>query len=119
MDDAKRACVAMVCCMLKSRNRYYNSVYDFKRGKHCFYGVNTTGKNSVGVYDYDRKVFFQGTIPIFFDNASSSFVHLREEGEGMSGYDFQSGQYFIVSINENIVSIYDNEFASYYHYAVG
>lgn len=118
MNDSKRACVAMVCGILKKKGRSYSSVYDYKRGRHCLYGVSTASRNNVGVYDYERKGFFQGTVPNFFDYITSSYVQIREEGDGMSGYDFQSGHFFIVTFVDSIVSIYDGESASHFHYSL-
>lgn len=118
MNDAKRACVAMVCGMLNNKSRSYSSVYDYKRGRHCLFGASNSGKNNIGVYDYDRKGFFQGTVPNFFDYVTSSHMLIREEGEGIAGYDFQSGQFFTATFSNNIISIFDHEFSAYFHYAI-
>ena len=118
MNDAKRACVAMACGLLKNRGRSYSTVYDYKRAKYCLFGVNQSGRNTVSVFDYDRRAFFQGTVPNFFDYATSSHVQLREEGNFMSGYDFQNSQFFSVTFNDNIVSIYDYDFSAFFHYSI-
>ena len=118
MNDLKRACVAMACGVLKNRGHSYSSVYDYKRAKYCLFGVSQSGKNTVTVFDYDRKAFFQGSAPNYFDYATSSLIQIREEGDFMSGYDFQGNQFFSVIFNEGIISIFDNEFFAYFHYSL-
>lgn len=108
----------MACGLLKNKGRSYSSVYDYKRAKFCLFGVSRTGKNTVGVFDYDRKSFFQGTAPNFFDYATSSPIQIRENGNNMSGYDYQKGQFFSVTFNDNVVSIYDYEFSALFHYSL-
>lgn len=118
MDDAKRTCVAIACGMLKNKGRSYSSVYDYKRAKYCLFRVSLTGRNTVSVFDYDRKALFQGAAPNFFDFSTSSHVQIREEGSIMYGYDFQNSQFFSVFFNDNVVSVYDYEFSTYFHYSL-
>lgn len=118
MNDKKRACVAMACGILKNKGRLYSSIYDFKRTRYCLFGVNQSGKNTLSIFDYDRKAFFNGTAPNFFDYATSSHVQIKEEGDFMSGYDFQSSQFFSVTFNNSVVSIFDYEYSSFFHYSL-
>jgi len=115
MEDNKRVCVAAVVAAIICKKNV-SAVYDYDTSRYLMFSTNR-GANQISVYDYTRGGYIQGSNQQVYDYITGAYVSIQVNEYSFRGYDFERGYYFNGQINNRNITFYDYEFARYYNYS--
>lgn len=112
MNPDKQAAIAYIAAL--SKNRIISSVYDYSRGRYCFFS-NNGNNGAVNVYDQNRNSFITGNLPTVYDYSTNSFVQINVRNGIISGFDYGTSAFFTGNVFDSMVSLFVN--GQYFNYS--
>jgi hypothetical protein len=106
MSPGTRACIAYVAGRVVS-GATTSYLYDHTEARRLNIGGTVRG-DRVGLYDYDRKCSFSGSLPYLFDDGTSAQVLLEISGAAFGGRDGASGKQYSGSVLGSLISLRDH-----------
>lgn len=116
MSPGTRACVAYIAGRVIS-GATGSYLHDHTEARQLNIGGTVHGKR-IGLYDYERKCGFSGSLPYLFDDGTSAQVILDINGDLFEGRDGASGHQFSGSVVGSLISLRDDSSGQCFKYSL-
>jgi hypothetical protein len=116
MKPHVRAAAAAVS-LSHALGRRISSIHDYDSGGYKQICASVEG-GSVNAYDYDSSCYITGSMSSLYHYGEGAYLQLNATSSGQySGFDYDTGSHFSVSISGNRAQIYDYGEGSYFTYS--
>ena len=119
MQSNQRATVAFLCGCINNQGAHrFTGIYDYSTSTNIACNYVKNGGN-ISVYDYRRGCYLSGNFPSFYDYGLSSYISITKTGSNaFSIYDYNSGNYAMITCNFPKVALYDYSEGRTYSYQI-
>lgn len=119
MKQYQRAALALAVLKLESRSSK-NNIYDYSKG--CYWSISgKVDRKEIKLYDYSRGAHFGGRVNgqrySLYDFGHAEHISLELKSSGKyGGYHFGSGSFYEITVRDNGVSFYDYGSGQFYNF---
>ncbi len=116
MTNDQRACMAFICGVKANAVLYKNIIHDYTQHKDYLFMVYEWEENNIRIYDIERNCIVQGEPTLLFNYYDGTYISLEWDGKDFRGFDYKSQNYYVGTVVEERIQIYDYETTEFYLY---